>query len=123
MMSGYLDAVGAQTIVRVYNLPAQAAGYDVLVYADGDNSSATRSGIYQVSGPGITTASVTLTDAANRNFTGTYQQASGGAGNYVKFHIQASTFYLTAIPSASSDGYPRAPVNGVQIVPSAAAGD
>jgi len=117
MMSGYLDAAGANTIVRISGLPASAAGYAVLVYADGDNSSATRSGIYQISGSGITTTNITLTDAANSNFTGTYVQAAHSAGNFVKFITTATAFNLTAIPSTSSDAYPRAPINGIQIVP------
>ena len=119
MMAGYLDAVGANTIVRVAGLPANAAGYDVLVYADGDNGSATRAGIYQVSGSGVATTNIKLTDPANTNFTGSYQQASGSSGNYVRFTVTATAFNLTAIPSTSSDGYPRAPINGIQIVPSA----
>lgn len=123
MMSGYLDAVGANTIVRIAGLPANAAGYTVLVYADGDNSSASRSGIYQLSGSGITTTSIKLTDPANANFTGSYTQASNSAGNYVAFTVQASAFNLTAIPSASTDAYPRAPMNGIQIIPLAGASD
>jgi hypothetical protein len=120
LMSGYLDAVGGNTIVRVYNLPVNAPGYAVLVYADGDNGGASRTGIYQVSGPGITTTSIRLTDPGNANFSGSYQQGNGSMGNYVKFMIQATTFYLTAIPSTSSDGTQRAPINGIQIVPAAA---
>ena len=120
MMAGYLDATGANTIVRVAGLPANAAGYDVLVYADGDNGSATRTGIYQLSGAGITTTSIRLTDPGNVDFTGAYQQASGSSGNYVRFHVQATAFNLTAIPATSSDSYPRAPMNGIQIVPATA---
>lgn len=117
MMSGYLDTWGANTTVTVAGLPANAGGYSVLVYADGDNGSATRSGVYQISGSGITTASIKLIDPTGANFAGNYAQANGTNGNYVVFNLNATGFTLTAIPSTSSDAYPRAPVNGIQIVP------
>ncbi len=98
-------------------IAANAAGYDVYVYADGDNATATRTGAYQISGTGITTTSVNLTDAASTNFSGTYTQANNSNGNYVKFTITATGFTITATPGAATDGYPRAPLNGIQIVP------
>jgi len=119
MMNGYLDTVGQNTTVTVAGLPANASGYDIYVYADGDNSSATRTGTYQISGTGITTAVINLTDAANINFGGAFTQANNSAGNYVVFSITATGFTLTAIPSTASDNTPRAPVNGIQIVPHA----
>jgi Divergent InlB B-repeat domain/PQQ-like domain len=119
MMKGYLDTVGPNTTVNVVGLPANAAGYDVYVYADGDNGGATRTGTYQISGTGITTTSINLTDAANTNFSGTFTQANNSAGNYVVFSIAATGFTLTAIPSTASDGVQRAPVNGMQIIPHA----
>ena len=117
MMRGYLDTTGATTTVTVAGLPANAAGYDVYVYADGNNNAATRTGAYQISGAGITTTSVNLTDAANTDFSGTYTQANNSNGNYVKFTVTATGFTITATPGASTDAYPRAPVNGMQIVP------
>ena len=117
MMRGYLDTTGATTTVTVAGLPANAAGYDVYVYADGDNAAATRTAAYQISGTGITTTSINLTDAANMNFSGTYTQANNSNGNYVKFTVTATGFTITATPGASTDAYPRAPVNGIQIVP------
>jgi hypothetical protein len=123
MMNGYLDTVGQNTTVSVVGLPANAAGYDVYVYADGDNNSATRTGTYQISGTSITTTSINLTDAANTNFSGTFTQANNSAGNYVVFSIAATGFTLTAIPSTASDGAQRAPVNGMQIIPHAPAPD
>ena len=87
------------------------------VYADGDNNAATRTAAYQISGTGITTTSVNLTDAANTDFSGTYTQANNSNGNYVKFTVTATGFTITATPGASTDAYPRAPVNGIQIVP------
>jgi hypothetical protein len=117
MMRGYLDTVGGVTTVTVAGLPANPGGYQVYVYADGDNGSATRTGAYQISGTGITTTSVNLTDAANTNFSGTFSQANNSAGNYVLFSITATGFTITATPGASTDAYPRAPVNAIQIVP------
>ena len=116
MMRGYLDTVGGTTTVTVAGLPTNSAGYDVYVYADGDNP-ATRTGAYQISGTGITTTSVNLTDPANTNFSGTFTQANNSNGNYVKFTITATGFTITATPGVATDGFPRAPVNGIQIVP------
>ena len=118
MMKGYLDTANtATTTVTVSGLPSNASGYNVYVYADGSNGSASRTGIYQISGTGITTTSISLTDAANTNFSGTYSQANNSAGNYVVFTINATSFTISATPGASTDGYQRAPVNGIQIVP------
>ncbi|MFZ3215816.1 MAG: hypothetical protein WA192_07135 [Candidatus Acidiferrales bacterium] len=116
MMKGYLDdATGATTTVSVTGLPTSATGYQVYVYADGDNNSACTS-TYTISGAGITTTSVNLTDAAGANFSGTYTQANGTAGNYVVFTIpNVSGFTITAVPVQSAGSY-RAPVNGIQIV-------
>jgi hypothetical protein len=85
------------------------------VYADGDNA-ATRTGTYQISGAGITTTSVNLTDVAGTDFNGTFTQASNSNENYVKFTITAAGFTITATPGAATDGNPRAPVNAIQIV-------
>ena len=117
MMNGYLDTVNQNAIVTVAGLPTNSAGYDLYVYADGSNGTATRTGTYQISGAGITTTSINLTDAANTNFSGTFVQANNSNGNYVMFTINATGFTLTAIPSTASDGVMRAPVNGIQIVP------
>lgn len=123
MMLGYLDTVNQNTVVTVAGLPANPAGYDVYVYADGDNGGATRTGTYQFSGTGITTTSINLTDNANTNFSGTFTQANNSAGNYLVYTVNATGFTLTAIPSTASDGTQRAPVNGMQIVPHAAPPD
>jgi len=117
MMVGYLDTVGANTTLTVAGLPVNSTGYDLLVYADGDNGAASRTGTYQLSGNGITTTSIDLTDAANANFSGVYTKASSSTGNYVAFSFNATGFTLTAIPGAASDATARAPVNGFQIVP------
>ena len=122
MMEGYLDnGSGDTTTVTVSGLPPNTNGYSVYVYADGDNTvgtnSASRTGIYQISGTGITTTSISLTDPANTNFSGTFTQANNSNGNYVVFTINSTGFTLSAIPSTASDGHQRAPLNGIQIVP------
>lgn len=115
MMRGYLDtATGGSTTVTVAGLPT--AAYDVYVYFDGDNGSGSRTGAYRISGAGITTTTINGTDTANTNFTSAFTQANNSAGNFVKFTITAGGFTLTATPGAASDGKPRAPVNGIQIV-------
>ncbi len=122
MMKGYLDTGhGNATVINVSGLPAGGSSYDVYVYADGGNGSATRSANYSLSGTGITTTTIGATDAANTNFSGKFVQANGSAGNYVKFTINASAFTLTATPGTASDNTPRAAVNGIQIVPSSSA--
>lgn len=122
MMRGYLDASTNPTTVTVSGLPPNANGYNVYVYADGDNNSANRSAIYQISGSGITTASVSLTDAANTNFSGAFTQANNSAGNYVVFGINATGFTISAMASTASDGTQRAPLNAMQIVALASGG-
>jgi len=118
MMKGYLDtSSNSTTTVTVAGLPTSAGGYQVYVYADGDNGSATRTGIYTISGASITTTTIDLTDAANTNFSGTFTQANNSTGNYVVFTINATGFTLSATGGAASDGFPRAPINGIQIVP------
>ncbi len=118
MMKGYLDTGNSTTTtVSVAGLPVHAGGYQVYVYADGDNGSASRTGFYTISGAGITTTTINLTDAANTNFSGTYTRANNSAGNYVVFTINAMGFTVSATGGTASDGFPRAPINGIQIVP------
>jgi len=117
MMRGYLDTVGSVTTVTVTGLATNSAGYDVYVYAAGDNPYGNRTGAYQISGTGITTTSINAIDLLGVNFNGTYTQANNSAGNYVKFTIPATGFTITATPGAAADGVPRAPLNGIQIVP------
>lgn len=118
MMEGYLDnGFGDNTVATVSGLPSDSNGYTVYVYADGDNSVNNRAGVYQISGTGVTTTSITLTDSANTNFSGTFKQANGSAGNYVVFTgIKATGFTITAIPSTASTSTERAPVNAIEIV-------
>ena len=120
MMKGYLDTTSTTTTtLTVAGLTDRS--YDVYVYADGDNRSYARSAAYTISGPGIVTRTVTLTDAASANFAGAFLQAEGTAGNYVKFTIDAGAFKLTATPGTAATATRRAPVNAVQIVPAGAA--
>jgi hypothetical protein len=122
MMRGYLDTGGGNpTTINVSGLMSCPTGYDIYVYFDGDNASATRTATYSISGPGITTTAITAFDNANTEFNGSFTQASASAGNYVKFTaIHATSFSLTAQPNPS-DPIPRAPVNAIQIIPSPAA--
>ncbi len=123
MMKGYLDSGGTnQSTVTVSGLPVSSTGYDIYVYTDGDNGSGTRSATYALNGGGTAYTPVSVTDAANTNFTGTFTPASGSVGNYVKFAaVTATAFTLTATPSTASDGFLRAAINGIQIVPTGGA--
>ena len=108
MMRGYLDTVGGVDDGDGCGTGG-VGSYQVYVYADGDNRECHANGSYQISGTGITTASVNLTDAANTNFSGTFTQANNSAGNYVLFTITATGFTITATPGTSTDANPRAP--------------
>jgi hypothetical protein len=117
LMKGYLDTgTERATTVTVAGLPAGA--YDVYVYTDGDNAGATRTASYRISGAGITTTTIGVTDAPNTNFNTAFTPANNSSGNFVKFAVNTTGFTLTATPGTSSSGGRRAPVNGIQIVPS-----
>ena len=116
LMRGYLDTSSTSvTTVTVTGLPSGT--YDVYVYADGDNREYTRTAAYRISGSGVTDTTINLTDTAYTNFSGTFTQAAGGAGNYVKFAITAGGFMLTATPLTGTNPTLRAPINAIQIVP------
>jgi hypothetical protein len=116
LMKGYLDTTSTSTTTITVTGLAQSS-YDVYVYADGDNRGYGRSAAYTMSGAGMTTTTVNLTDAANTNFGTTFTPATDSNGNYAKFTITATGFTLSATPTAPADGTRRAPVNGIQIVP------
>lgn len=116
MMRGYLDPLNASATVAVTNLPAHANGYNVYVYVDGDNGSATRTGSYKITGPGLNLTE-TATDSGNTNFSGTFTKAANSRGNYLLFTITGTQFTLTATPGSASTSTKRSPVNGMQIVP------
>ncbi len=115
MMRGYLDTSSTSTTtVTVAGLASGA--YDVYVYADGDNRSYNRTASYSISGAG-TSASVQLVDAAGANFSTTFTQGVNTKGNYVKFSINGTGFTLKAAPVSGDNTTLRAPINGLQIVP------
>ena len=119
MMKGYIDTSETSTTsVTVAGLASGA--YDVYVYADGDNLAVTRTAAYTISGAGITTTTINLTDPVNTNFNAAFTPANNSAGNYVKFSINAGGFTMAATPLSASGGSLRAPVNGIQIVPTGA---
>ena len=121
LMKGYIDTTNTSTTtVTLAGLPQQT--YDVYVYVDGDNKTYDRSATYAISGPGMTTTTVSVTDAAGVNFGTTFTRAANSSGNYVKFTVAASGFTLTATPTLPTGGTRRAPVNGIQVVPVATAG-
>jgi hypothetical protein len=116
MMKGYLDTSSANvTTVTVAGLAQRA--YDVYVYVDGDNRSYGRSAAYRISGPGVTSSTINVTDPANTNFSSTFVEALDATGNFIKFTIVATGFTVTATPTQPLTGTRRAPVNGIQIVP------
>ncbi|HVT27631.1 MAG TPA: polysaccharide lyase 8 family protein [Lacipirellulaceae bacterium] len=116
MMKGYLDTSDTSTTtVVVSNLPAvdTTNGYDVYVNCDGFNGTVTRTGNYTIG-----STMISATDGANTNFAGTFVPGNNGTGNYVVFsNLTSSSFTLSAIGGSSTDSHPRAPVNGIQIVP------
>jgi len=115
MMRGYLDTSStSQTTVTVSGL--RAGSYDVYVYVDGDNKTYTRAAAYRLTAAGSDTV-VGATDTGNANFDGTFTQASGTPGNYVKFAITGDGFTLVATPVSGTNATLRAPVNAIQIVP------
>jgi hypothetical protein len=119
LMRGYLDTHSTSvTTVTVTGLQNRA--HDVYVYADGENKTDDRSAAYTLSGSGIAPKTITLTDAASTNFSSTFKQADDSSGNYVKFTIAAGAFTVTAVPLDADSATRRAPVNGIQIVPSTA---
>ncbi len=113
MMNGYLDDyAGGTTTVTVSGLADKPAlGYDVIVYADGDNGGAQRKATYTLLG-----VSKDNTDNGV-NFNGSFVESP--VGNYVIFrNVKATSFTMYATPSGTSDGAYRAPVNAIQIIPS-----
>ena len=120
MMQGYLDDLnGGTTTVTLAGLPSVPNGYQIYVYTDGDNAGSARSATYSVTGPGVTGASILVTDLGNTNFSGTFTLATAAQtnGNYVVFTAPGPGFTITATPQMSVDGNLRAPVNGIEIMP------
>ncbi|WP_105483471.1 fibronectin type III domain-containing protein [Abditibacterium utsteinense] len=116
MMKGYLANDDTTPITfDITKLPSAfvSAGYDVYVYSDGVNPTATRTAQF---GLGSTVAGVV--DAQNRNFEGTFSfPGAAGVGNAFVFkNISITNFKLSVTQGASGDTTPRAPINGLQIV-------
>ena len=116
MMKGYLSGNNTSlTQVQVTNIPANftSGGYDVYVYTDGINPTATRTGDFTIGN-----STLRATDEQNLNFEDTFVQAgSSEIGNYVVFtNLTSNSFILSATPGVSTDTTPRAPLNGFQIV-------
>ncbi|HJT98117.1 MAG TPA: hypothetical protein VJ696_07355, partial [Rhodanobacteraceae bacterium] len=112
MMDAFVDADATASEVAVANLPPNAGGYFVYVYADGDNGAQANTGTYRFEDEdGI--SSIDIVDAANATFDGTFVQSTGGAGNYAVFFTGGTAFTLMAMPAAGST---HAALNGIQIV-------
>jgi hypothetical protein len=112
MMNEFFDATANSTTITVASLPPEAGGYFVYVYADGNNGNNDRSGVYEIEGSDGFSTSITITDAANATFNGTFVQALTGPGNYAVFLVGGTGFTLTATPGPGG----HAPLNGIQIV-------
>lgn len=119
MMKGYLDPQGADTaLIAIRGLPVNPGGYDVYIYADGDNTLNTRAGLYTIDDGVVAPQTVSITDLANTDFDGTFARNQDGAGNYAVVHVTGTSFTLKATPGPATDNTERAPLNGMQIVPS-----
>lgn len=117
---------GGQTNSTITVSQIPFAVYDVLVYSDGANGGADSVTEFRLRGQ-----SLFLRDGAWASFSGAFVEGTGTAdqgpitpaGNYVCFRGQTnSSFTLTVTARSSSDGLPRAAVNGLQIVPSLSSG-
>lgn len=131
LMKGYLDSNNtAPNSVAVTGLPNDFKLYDVYVYFDGDNGSATRTSSYRLTsvdalgivhgcaGQFVEGSTIMGADAGGANFSGGFMQAAAGsAGNYVLFiNCTGNNFSLASAHGQSTDSQVRAPVNGIQIV-------
>jgi hypothetical protein len=119
MINGYLDPFVLATLT-VSGLPTFVAdGYDVYVYADGE----VPPGVERTAAYSIGAVSQNVTHVGNGVlFSGAFSPAlARGTGNYLVFHgVQGPSFTLTAVPGETTH-LPRAPLNGIQIVPTTSA--
>ena len=113
MMKGYLDTSDTSTTtVQVSNLPSSFTSYDVYVYSDGDNGGNGRTAIVTMG-----TKTIHVTDAPFLNFFGTFTQAADNVpGNYAVFPASSGSGFTITVKGTSTDGVPRGPLNGMQIV-------
>jgi hypothetical protein len=109
LMRGYLTQLGTSgPTVGVSGLAAAFPdGYHVLVYFDGDNGAAAWITDYTIG-----SHTLTGTDLAGTNFSGTFVRDTGSGGNYVEFDgLSGDSFSLTA--TARSGSTPA--INAIQI--------
>jgi len=124
LMQGYLDTGDTSTSLITIN-GIKFPLYDVIVYCDGENGDAARVGRYILSGAASGNATKYVGDPAYSDFYGIYTEVdspTGGAstpgGNYCRFRsVRGAGFTISATGNYGSDGHPRAPLNGLQIVP------
>jgi hypothetical protein len=133
MMKGYLDSSNQRAaLINISDLPGPfaAAGYDVIVYFDGEQTigSTDRVGRWRVF-EGEETTGAMLAEAFGKDphvidFGGTFIKSTGASpntatyGNYVRMSgLHATTVTLEAFAPSWGD-VPRAPVNGIQLVSS-----
>jgi len=124
LMQGYLDT-GDNTTNTVTVSGLKFPLYDVIVYAAGDNGSATRVGQYWLTASSGSGTKFVRDAGGGPDFDGNWVEAdspSGGpgaaAGNYCVFrHVRGSAFTLRTRGEYATDGHPRGPLNALQIVP------
>ena len=133
MMKGYLEADDTRgTFVTVSNLPFSY--FDVYIYFDGDNVDNWRKAVFTIGDKSDEGEDSEYTDfhLSGQNPNGLFQiPVPGGAGNqpYVAYPnndegntillsgISGNSFTLTAFAGEHDWVHPRAPLNGMQIVP------
>lgn len=120
MLNGYIDTDNVTTnTFTVASLPASFGNvFSVYVYTDGDGTD-NRFGTYSINGsPGILVRDTTNGTSAGATFD---NATSDQIGNYILFQNVirngAGGFILSATPTIGVGSTPRAPVNGLQIVP------
>jgi len=121
LMRGYYHGSGSSWTVTFSGLTSEygAAGYDLIVYYDGANSSDWTTE-YAVSSGGMPLASIFAKGATDTaDWDGTFVQATGTSaatatdGNYVRFTgLTADSLALTATPDSGDT-----PINGLQLIP------
>ncbi len=126
LMKGYANdqagTTGFQTnsTITISQIPFPL--YDLILYLDGNNGVADR--VAQVR---VGTNVVFLRDASHASFSGIYAQATGtsdtgrntSAGNYVRFSsLSSNSTTLIVTAGGATDSTRRAPINGIQILPS-----
>lgn len=116
MMKGYLSNDSSKPItISVKSLPTAIvnATYDVYVYCDGVNPTATRAAKFTIGSQTLQTS-----DARNRDFEGRFfEPGIANIGNTLIFKdLKAASFDLLVNQGPSDDTTPRDPINGFQIV-------